>query len=164
MGSLMAITAVRSGGRWVELVIVALLAIPLAVTLLTDLLARLVYPAVLAPGLIAALAVAALEPGGLAAALLSGGVAAAVAGGLVLLASWRWPNTAETPLGGGDILIAATAGAMLGPERTATALFAGMVLAAIIAGVLLLTGRAQRAEPIPYGVFLCGTTLIALAV
>jgi hypothetical protein len=42
-------------------------------------------------------------------------------------------------------------------------LFAGVVLAAAAAGLLLLTRRARRGDAIPYGAFLCGSALVALA-
>ena len=58
-GSLLAISALRSGGDPIQISVVAFLAIPLLITLLTDIRARLVFPIVLLPGLLLALAVAA---------------------------------------------------------------------------------------------------------
>jgi prepilin signal peptidase PulO-like enzyme (type II secretory pathway) len=163
MGSLATIASVRSGGDFLATTTFILLAAPLLVTLLTDIRARLVFPAVLAPGLLAALVVATAEPGRLLAVLITGAVAGGVVAVLVLLSRWLWSGSDETPLGSGEILIVATIGAMLGPDRTPIVLFAGMGLAAAVAGLLLLTGRAQRAEPMPYGACLCAAGLVALA-
>ncbi|MCD6033268.1 MAG: hypothetical protein K0S78_5450 [Thermomicrobiales bacterium] len=46
----LALSALRSGGDPTQVVVVALLAIPILITLLTDILARLIFPAVLLPG------------------------------------------------------------------------------------------------------------------
>lgn len=162
-GALFAIAAHRSGNDLRGLATVAILTAPLVVTVLTDLLARLVFPAVLASGLVAALAVAAVGPLGLEASVISGAVAAAVATLLVVVSRRLWPHSAETPLGSGEILIAATAGAMLGPAQTPSVLFVSMVLAAAVAGILLRTGSGRRDDPIPYGACLCACALVAVA-
>ena len=161
----LAVTAFRSGGDPNHVALIAILAIPLLITLLTDIRARLVFPIVLLPGLLGALAVAATGSLGvpLKAALISGGMSAAVTALLVVLSRWIWPSVAEPPLGSGEILIAATIGGMLGPDRTPVVLFAGVMLGAVVAGLLLLTRRAHRGDLIPYGAFLCGSALVALA-
>jgi prepilin signal peptidase PulO-like enzyme (type II secretory pathway) len=161
----LAISALRSGGSTNQIVVVALLAIPLLITLLTDILARLIFPAVLLPGLLVALTLAAAGPLGvpLQAALVSAGGAAGVTAVLVFLSRQIWSGSEEAPLGSGEILIAATIGAMLGPEQTPRVLFAGVVLGAVGAGLLLLTRRARWEDAIPYGAFLCGSALVALA-
>ncbi len=161
----LAISALRSGGDPTQVVVVALLAIPLLITLLTDILARLIFPAVLLPGLLVALALAAAGPLGipLQAALLSGGGAASVTALLVALSRWIWSGSEEPALGSGDILITATIGAMLGPDEAPLVLFAGVMLAGAAAGLLLLTRRARGEDAIPYGAFLCGSALVALA-
>jgi leader peptidase (prepilin peptidase)/N-methyltransferase len=163
---LLMVSALRSEGDPMRIAVVAILAAPILTTLLTDLLARLVYPVVLLPGLLAALALAAAGapvlpalPAALATGVIAGGIAALFAA----FARWRWPEAEETPLGSGDALIAATAGAMLGPERAPAALFAGMALGAVAAALLLVTHRADPEDPIPYGAFLCAATLAALA-
>jgi leader peptidase (prepilin peptidase)/N-methyltransferase len=163
-GILLAVVASRSGGDTAAAGATALLAAPLLITLLTDLLARLVYPGVLAPGVLAALAFAAIAGGtsGVAASIVSGLAAGAVAGALVLLARRVWPAE-ETPFGSGDILIVATIGAVFGPERAPAVLFAGVVLGALAAALLLITRRAEREEAIPYGAALCAAALAALA-
>jgi leader peptidase (prepilin peptidase)/N-methyltransferase len=161
----LALSAVRSGGDAATVAVVAILAIPLLVTLLTDVLARLVFPVVILPGLLAALALAAVGLLGvpLPAVLISGGGAALIAALLVAASRRIWSGGVEPPLGSGEIFIAATIGAMLGPDETPAVLFAGMVLGAVTAGLLLLTRRARREDLIPYGAFLCGSALVALA-
>jgi leader peptidase (prepilin peptidase) / N-methyltransferase len=161
----LALSAVRSGGNAATVGVVAILTTPLLTTLLTDVLARLVFPVVILPGLLAALAIAAAGLLGvsLPAALISGGVAAAVTAILVAFSRGIWPGVAEPPLGSGEILIVATIGAMLGPDETPRVLFAGVMLGAVAAALLLLTRRAGWHDVIPYGAFLCGSALVALA-
>ena len=161
----LAVTALRSGGDPNHVALIAILAIPLLITLLTDIQARLVFPIVLLPGLLGALPVAASGSLGvpLKAALISGGVAAAVTALLVALSRWISRGSKEPSLGSGEILIVATIGAMLGPDRTPAVLFAGVMMGAVVAGLLLLTRRAHRHDVIPYGAFLCGAALVALA-
>jgi len=161
-GGVLAVAAIRSGSDAAKVAVVALLATPLLITILTDILARLIFPAVLLPGLLVALAAAAAGPQGVVPALISGGGAAGVTAVLVAASRWIWSGSEEPPLGSWEILIAATIGAMLGPDETPAVLFAGMVLGAAAAGFLLLTRRARREDPIPYGVFLCGSALVAL--
>lgn len=160
--ALLAVPTLRSGGNATTVATIAILAVPLLVTLLTDLRSRLVFPVVLIPGILAALGIAATRPEGVLPALLTGGIATAVTALLVVLARWIWSNE-EAPLGSGDILITATIGAALGPDATPRVLLAGMVSAAFAAGMLLLTGRAGRHDVIPYGAFLCGSALVGLA-
>lgn len=163
-GGMLMLSAVRSGGDAATVAVVAILATPLLITLLTDILARLVFPLVLLPGLIAALALAAAGPQGLLPAVISASVAAAVTAILVGLSRLIWPGAGETPLGSGDILIVAAIGAILGPDETPRVLFAGMVLGGAAAGLLLLTRRAHRHDVIPYGAYLCASALVALAI
>ena len=161
----LALSAVRSGGDATTVAVVAILAIPLLITLLTDVLARLVFPVVILPGLLGALALAAVGLLGvpLPAALISGGGAALVAALLVAASHRIWSGGEEPPLGSGEILIAATIGAMLGPDQTPAVLFVGVMLGAVMAALLLLTRRARQQDLIPYGAFLCGSALVALA-
>jgi leader peptidase (prepilin peptidase) / N-methyltransferase len=160
---LLAVSAARSGGEIAMLAVVAVLSAPLLITLLTDLLAHLVFPAVLLPGLLAALVIAAMGPPGLPAAIITGAVAAGVTALLVVLSGWFWSGAEETPLGSGDVVIAATIGTMFGPDQTPVVLFAGMALGAAAAAFLILTRRAGRGDVIPYGAFLCGAALVAHA-
>lgn len=160
--AILAVSTLRSGGDAETVVITAMLAVPLLVTLLTDVRSRLVFPVVLIPGILAALGIAATRPEGVLPALLTGGIAALVTALLVVLARWIW-SSEEAPLGSGDILITAAIGAALGPDATPRVLLAGMVFAAIAAGALLLTGRAGRHDVFPYGAFLCASALAGLA-
>jgi leader peptidase (prepilin peptidase)/N-methyltransferase len=162
-GGVLTVAALRSAGDPFQISVVAILAIPLLITLLTDVLARLVFPSVLIPGLLTALTIAAARPSGLPAALISGGGAAGVTAVLVVLSRRIWSGREEPPLGSGDILIAATIGSMLGPDETPRVLFAGVMLGAVAAGLLLLTRHARGEDVIPYGAFLCGAALVALA-
>ena len=162
-GGLLAVSAVRSGGDVRTVVTVAVLAAPLLITLLTDLRARLVFPGVLLPGALSALAIAATGRDGVFPALITGGAVAAVTGALVVLAHRIW-SSQESPLGSGDILVTGAIGVALGPDDTPRTLFAGMIVAAIAAALLMLTRRAGRNDVIPYGAFLCGSALITLAV
>jgi prepilin signal peptidase PulO-like enzyme (type II secretory pathway) len=161
----LALSTFRSGGNLTQVAVVALLAIPLLVTLLTDVLDRLIFPVVLVPGLLVALALAAAGSLSfpLPAALISGGGAAFVTALLVALSGWVWSGSDEPALGSGEILIAGTIGAMLGPDETLRVLFAGVLLAAVAGGLLLLTRRAHRHDVLPYGAFLCCAALVALA-
>jgi leader peptidase (prepilin peptidase) / N-methyltransferase len=161
----LALSAVRSGGDTATVAVVAILAVPLLVTLLTDVLARLVFPVVILPGLLGALALAAVGLLGvpLPASLITGGGAALIAALLVTAARRIWSGSEEPPLGSGEILIAATIGAILGPDKTPAVLFAGMMLGAVMAVLLLLTRRARQQDLIPYGAFLCASALVALA-
>ena len=159
---ILAVSAVRSGGDVRTIVTVAVLAVPLLITLFTDLRARLVFPAVLGPAIVVALAIAATGPEGMLPALGSGAGAASVTALLVVLSRRIWSG-GEPPLGSGDILITAAIGVTLGPDDTPRVLFTGMILAAVAAALLLLMGRARRDDLIPYGAFLCGSALIALA-
>lgn len=164
-GGLLAVSTIRSGGDAATVAIDAALGVPILITLLTDIRAQLVFPAVLLPGLLMALAFAAsgLLDVPLRASLISGGGAAAATALLFVLSRWIWSGRDGSPLGSGDILVAATIGAMLGPDETPRVLLAGMMLGAVVAGLLLLAGRAHREDRIAYGAFLCGAALVALA-
>jgi prepilin signal peptidase PulO-like enzyme (type II secretory pathway) len=164
-GGLLAVSAVGSGGDAVTVAVDAILATPILTTLLIDIRARLVFPTVLLPGLIAALIFSAtgLLDVPLQESAIGGAGAAAATALLFALARWIWAGREESPLGSGDILIAATIGVMLGQDQTPTVLLAGMMLGAVAAGLLLLTHRARWEDPIPYGAFLCGSALVALA-
>jgi leader peptidase (prepilin peptidase)/N-methyltransferase len=57
-------------------------------------------------------------------------------------------------LGPGDVKLAGLIGAIVGVETIPYALSLGVVLAGAAAAVLLLAGRVQRGDAIPYGHFL----------
>lgn len=78
---------------------------------------------------------------------------------IVRLGRWWFGQEA---MGGGDVLLAAGVGALLGPGRQFAAFFLVSILTgAVIGGALLVSGRMNRREPIPFGPFL---VLGALAV
>ncbi|MBI5830873.1 MAG: prepilin peptidase [Armatimonadetes bacterium] len=73
----------------------------------------------------------------------------------------RWWFGQEA-MGGGDVLLAAGVGALIGPGRQFAAFFLISIMAgAVIGGLLLASGRMSRRDPIPFGPFL---VLGALAV
>lgn len=67
-------------------------------------------------------------PPGLPAAITGGGGAAAITALIVVLAGRLWRGAAETPLGSGEILIAALIGAIYGPTAAPGVLLAGVAL------------------------------------
>lgn len=78
---------------------------------------------------------------------------------IVRLGRWWFGQEA---MGGGDVLLAAGVGALIGPGRQFAAFFLISILAgALIGGLLLVSGRMDRRDPIPFGPFL---VLGALAV
>lgn len=88
------------------------------------------------------------------------------AGGLAL-AAFFWIQfliSKGTWVGGGDIRMGALMGFMLGLEQGFVALFIAYVLGAIVGVGLLVSGRASRKTPIPFGTFLATATLIVLFV
>lgn len=68
----------------------------------------------------------------------------------------------QAALGSGDILLATLIGAATGIERVLTALFAGMVIAAIVATWLLLRQPGTRRRYLPYGAFLSAGAILTL--
>lgn len=57
-------------------------------------------------------------------------------------------------MGGGDIKLMFAAGMALGGAATVLALFLAFLSGALVGGLLMVTGRKQRKEPIPFGPFL----------
>ncbi len=85
-------------------------------------------------------------------------------GGLVL-AAFFWIQfliSKGTWVGGGDIRMGALMGFMLGLEQGLVALFIAYLLGAIVGVGLLVTGKANRKTPIPFGTFLASATVIVL--
>lgn len=66
-----------------------------------------------------------------------------------------------TPLGFGDVLLAAMIGTMLG-HQTAWALALGAVLAGAATLGAAIAGRVKRHDPIPLGSFLCWGAIVVL--
>lgn len=57
-------------------------------------------------------------------------------------------------MGGGDIKLLGMIGAFLGPMNAALILFIASFLGAVIGVILVITGRRQRRDPLPFGPFL----------
>ncbi len=70
--------------------------------------------------------------------------------------------TGEEGMGGGDMKLGAMLGAFLGWKVTLVALFVAVALGGALAGALLISGRARRKEPIPFGPFLAVGGAIAM--
>ncbi len=62
----------------------------------------------------------------------------------------------------GDVKLAALIGLMTGFPGVLVALFIGVIGGGLVAGVLLLTGRRGRRDPMPFGPFLCLGGIAAL--
>jgi len=65
-------------------------------------------------------------------------------------------------LGGGDVKFAAASGLYLGVGGILPAIFIGTVLAALIGGILILTKKIKRKDPIPLIPFLFAGMLITI--
>jgi leader peptidase (prepilin peptidase)/N-methyltransferase len=67
-------------------------------------------------------------------------------------------------MGGGDMKLAAMLGAFLGYKLALLAIFSGVILGGLVAGVLMAAGLRGRKDPIPFGPFLAvGGTLALFA-
>jgi prepilin signal peptidase PulO-like enzyme (type II secretory pathway) len=64
-------------------------------------------------------------------------------------------------MGEGDVKLAAATGLYLGPAGQALAIFLGAALGAVVGGILILTGRKKRRDPIPFAPFLGVGSVIA---
>lgn len=67
-------------------------------------------------------------------------------------------------LGMGDVKLAAFIGALAGVERMPYALLAGILLAGVAAGWLLLSGRARRGDSLPFGYFMALAAAVVLII
>jgi leader peptidase (prepilin peptidase)/N-methyltransferase len=65
-------------------------------------------------------------------------------------------------MGGGDMKLGAMLGAFLGYKLALVAIFSGVVLGGLVAGILLAKGLRARKDPIPFGPFLAGGGVVAL--
>ncbi|MFA4845114.1 MAG: prepilin peptidase [Patescibacteria group bacterium] len=85
-------------------------------------------------------------------------------GGLVLAAFFliQFLISKGTWVGGGDIRMGSLMGFMLGLEQGLVALFIAYLLGAIVGVGLLLSGKANRKTPIPFGTFLATASVIVL--
>jgi prepilin signal peptidase PulO-like enzyme (type II secretory pathway) len=85
-------------------------------------------------------------------------------GGLVLAAFFhlQFKISRGRWVGGGDIRMGALMGFMLGLEYGLVALFIAYVIGALFGVGLMITGKAHRKTPIPFGVFLSLATITML--
>ena len=163
VGGYGALAADRLGDDWPRLGATLVFTIPLLMTLLIDAWTRLIHTDILLAGLLAGFGFAALAGlGTLLASLLGAAGAATVFAGFYLLAKLIYRRAGLVPFGLGDVYLAAMIGAMVRGEAVIQALFAGVLLAAIASLVLLVTRRAGRHDPLPYGPFLCLGALLTL--
>lgn len=79
-------------------------------------------------------------------------------GGLMLIAA----VLARGGVGGGDVKLAGLIGFYLGPVGGVRALYAGIILGALVSLVLLVLKARKRKDFIPYGPFLAFGALVSL--
>jgi prepilin signal peptidase PulO-like enzyme (type II secretory pathway) len=85
--------------------------------------------------------------------------------GALILGGFFWIQyvlSKGTWVGGGDIRLGVLMGFMLGLWQGLVALFLAYVIGAIVAVILLITGKADRKTQLPFGVFLTLGTVIML--
>jgi len=85
--------------------------------------------------------------------------------GGAVLAGFFWVQFALSRgawVGGGDIRMGALMGFMLGLEQGLVALLLAYVLGAVVGVVMIVSGKATRKTPVPFGTFLAAATLIVL--
>ena len=146
-----------------QLAAVAVFTAPLLVILLVDWWTRFIHTDVIGLGLLLGLGFAFDDGfGGFLEAVLSALGAVAVFGLFFVLAAVIYRNLRVVPFGLGDVYLAAMIGAMTRYPAVIQALFAGIFLAGLGSLLLLLTRRAGRRDPIPYGPYLCVGGLLAL--
>jgi prepilin signal peptidase PulO-like enzyme (type II secretory pathway) len=79
-----------------------------------------------------------------------------VVGGGVL---WFIAMISRGGMGGGDVKFLAAIGAFLGPGAALLTLFIGALLGSVVGIGLIIFGRLQRRQPIPFGPFLAAGVL-----
>ena len=85
-----------------------------------------------------------------------------VTGGLFFLVAWvSHAALGRTGLGGGDIKLAGLIGAALGASGGLVAAFVGIMLGGVVAATLLVSGRRQFGEYLPFGPFLAVGGIVA---
>lgn len=159
-----AVAGWRAVAAWPTLAWWLALSLPFAVTALTDATDHLVFPLALAP-LLALGPLLRVDEGWTGAArALAAGLAFFVAAAAVGAVASLLAGTPEPPpLGMGDSLAAGAIGLAFGFGEGVRVLFAGMVLAAAVAGWMLLR-RREPGQTMPYATCLCVAALGALAV
>jgi prepilin signal peptidase PulO-like enzyme (type II secretory pathway) len=85
-----------------------------------------------------------------------------VTGGLFFFVAWvSHAVLGRTGLGGGDIKLAGLIGAALGTGGGLVAAFVGIMLGGVVAATLLVSGRRQFGEYLPFGPFLAVGGIVA---
>ena len=148
----------------VHLVAVLVFTLPLLVIFLVDTWTRLIYTNVIYVGTAAGLVFALVDDGprGLLRAVLAIVAAVAIFAVFYFVAMAIYRNVRVVPFGKGDIYLAAMIGAMVRFPDILSALFFGIVLAAVGGLLLIVFKRVGRRQAMPYGPFLCLGALIAL--
>ena len=83
-------------------------------------------------------------------------------GSLLLMGQLYYLWRKKEGMGGGDIKLAGFLGAWLGYKAIIFILFSGSFLGAFIGSFYLFLSKKSRSEPLPFGPFLAGATLIYL--
>ena len=83
-------------------------------------------------------------------------------GSLLLMGQLYYLWRKKDGMGGGDIKLAGFLGAWLGYKAIIFILFAGSFLGALIGSFYLFLSKKSRNEPLPFGPFLAGATIIYL--
>ena len=82
---------------------------------------------------------------------------------LLFLNLLAWIVVKKPGFGFGDVKLMAVAGLFLGWQGLPVVFFFAFVSGGIYATALLLAGKAERGSYLPFGPFLCGGVLVALA-
>jgi leader peptidase (prepilin peptidase)/N-methyltransferase len=132
----------------------------LIVATFTDLDRMIIPDWITLPGIVLGLAVNALiSPGDFWKYLLG----AAVGGLSLLLIAFlgEWIFKKES-MGGGDLKLAALVGAFLGWQSVLLSLFAAILAGALTGTALIILGRKERRQYIPFGPFIAVGTMVAI--
>ncbi len=140
------------GSEFARVVIYGLLFLLISVI---DLERQLILNKVIYPALPLALAIGFVLPGP---APLPGLIGGAVGMSLLLLVYL----VSRGGMGMGDVKLAALIGLVLGFPQVLIALFLGIILGGLTAGVLLISGAKKRKEAIPFGPFLSMAAFIGI--
>lgn len=153
--ALLAFERVGLAPRWVALLPLLML---LAVIAVVDVTTKMIPDALTLPGMVYALALAALTPAG--PTLLQAGAGLLAGGGLLLLLA----VVSRGGIGGGDIKLVALLGAALGWKGALIAFGLSQLGGGLIVLYLLRSGQAERRKTLPIGALIAviGAFLLAL--
>jgi leader peptidase (prepilin peptidase) / N-methyltransferase len=147
-------------GPSLQLAIYGALSLILTVVFFVDLRTRYVYGIVAYPGILAGVVLTPLAQGG----AFWESLASAILGAMVFGAFYffgRLLYRGRVPLAGGDVIIAALVGSIVGIGQLAPAIFLGTVFSALLAIAVASRRRSLRVY-LPYGPGLCLGALVAL--